>query len=58
MPGPPKVPDAEWTLYKAHIRSLYITENKTLGQMMERVASEYGFRPRSVATTRVRPLLL
>ncbi|KAL2036493.1 hypothetical protein N7G274_010759 [Stereocaulon virgatum] len=45
MPGPPKIPDVEWNLHKATIQSLYVTENKTLGQMMEYVASQSGFRP-------------
>jgi Clr5 domain len=38
--------DEEWNMHKAKLYSLYITENKTLDQVIECAACDYGFRPR------------
>jgi len=43
-----KIPEAEWKSYKAHLHSLYITEDKKLAEVIERAACDYGFHARFV----------
>lgn len=52
MEGPRKIPEAEWDIYKERLQSLYVTENKTLEQVIEIIASDYGFRARLVNTAK------
>lgn len=41
-----KITEAEWNLHKARLQSLYITDNRTLEQVITLAASDYGFQAR------------
>ena len=48
MAGPRKIPESEWNIFKERLHSLYVTENKTLEQVIEALTSDYGFQARLV----------
>ena len=48
MMGPPKIPQADWSKYKAYLHDLYITQDRTLSQVIQQAENKLGFRPRCV----------
>ena len=46
--GPPKIPQADWSKYKAYLHDVYIREDRTLSQVIQQAENELGFRPRYV----------
>jgi hypothetical protein len=41
----PEVLPTEWERYRELLRQLYIEENKTLGQVMHHMSTQFGFSP-------------
>ena len=46
--GPPKIPQADWSKYKAYLHDLYIAQDRTLSQVIQQAENELGFRSRCV----------
>lgn len=49
MPDTRKIPETEWEAYKEEIKALYLTQNKTRGEVMAVMEKTHGFQARCVA---------
>jgi hypothetical protein len=43
MANPRRIPPAEWDSYKAAISTAYLTNNKTLDEVITHMGDTYGF---------------